>query len=201
MKAGRKGEFGYIHHEKIRRFVITLALFAAPVIIFIIGFIVNGSRNTIITVISAVGCLPACKAAVSFIMILMRSSIPQEEYEEIRKHQGSLTMAYEMYLTTYDKSGMMDAVAICGNTVVGLMLDKKADVRYLESHITKILRANGYASHVNLITDLKHFTDRMDSMNRDADALRTGLTYKPDEKYPDLELEDLIKHTILAISL
>lgn len=201
MKSGRKGDYGYISHEKRRRFLITLGLFAVPVAVFVIGYIVLGTRMTILTVISAVGCLPACRAAVSLIMIVLRNSIPEEEYREIDAHRGTLTMAYEMYMTTYDKNAMIDAAAICGNTVVCLSTDKKADLKYTESHITKILRANGYSSKINLMSDLKHFTERMDSMNANADALRQGITFKPDEKYPDLGIEDLIKHTMLAISL
>jgi hypothetical protein len=201
MKTGRKGDYGYISHEKFRRLWITLALFALPVAVFLIGYIVQGTRMTIITVISAVGCLPACRSAVGLIMIMLRSSIPEEEYREIDAHRGTLTMSYEMYMTTYDKSAMVEAAAVCGKTVVALITDKKADVKYMEAHIIRILRANGYSSSVNILTDRKHFIERMDSMNRNAEALRSNITFKPDDKYPDLGIEDLIKHTMLAISL
>ena len=196
-----KGQYGYFRTEKRRRFFVMAGLFVLPIAVFVIGFIVLQTRNTIITVIYAVGCLPACMSAVSLIMVIMRNSIPEEEYKEIEKHKGTLNVCYEMYMTTYEKNTMVDAAAICGKTVVGLVTDPKADVPYTQDHITKILRANGYSSQVNLLTDLNHFTERMDSMNEHAESLRSGITYKKDNKYPDLGIEDLIKHTMLAISL
>lgn len=201
MKNVSKGNFGYFASEKRRRLLVMAGLFVLPIAVFLIGLAVLGTRNTIVTVISAVGCLPACMSAVSFIMVLMRNSISKEEYEEIENHRGSLTMCYEMYMTTYEKNTMIDAAAICGKTVICLATDKKADLPYTQEHITKILRANGYSSKVNMLADLKHFTERMDSMNEHEESLRSGISYTPDKKYPDLGIEDLIKHTMLAISL
>ena len=53
---------------------------------------------------------------VSLIMILLRHPMDEKLYKEIRKHAGDLVMSYEMYMTFYEKSGYLDAVAVCGNT-------------------------------------------------------------------------------------
>ena len=81
---------------------------------------------------------------VSLIMILMRHPMDRKLYEEIRKHAGDLVMAYEMYMTFYEKSGYLDAVAVCGNTVVGYTSDPKVDISYLAEQSQKIVRKNGY---------------------------------------------------------
>ena len=114
----RKGDYGYFRAEKKKQLLITFLLFAVPLGIFFSAWAYHGSRLTIWTVISVVGCLPACKALVNLIMILRCRPLDESLYRKIREHQGSLVMAYEMYMTYYEKSGYIDAAAVSGNTVV-----------------------------------------------------------------------------------
>ena len=197
----KKGDFGYFSSEKKRRFLITAGLFSLPLLIFFVAWYVNGTRMTVWTVLTVVGCLPGCKSMVSLIMILMRHPMDRKLYEEIRKHAGDLVMAYEMYMTFYEKSGYLDAVAVCGNTVVGYTSDPKVDISYLAEQSQKIVRKNGYKVDVKILKDLKPYLERLDSMNEHKESLRNGIKFTPDERYPDLSREELIKHTILAICL
>ena len=45
MKKVKKGEYGYIHSQKIRRSVWTFLSLLIPVVIFIIGYVINGKRE------------------------------------------------------------------------------------------------------------------------------------------------------------
>ena len=197
----KKGDFGYFSSEKKRRLLITAGLFSLPLLVFFAAWAVNGTRMTVWTVLTVVGCLPGCKSMVSLIMILMRHPMDRKLYEEIRKHAGDLVMAYEMYMTFYEKSGYLDAVAVCGNTVVGYTSDPKVDISYLAEQSQKIVRKNGYKVDVKILKDLKPYLERLDSMNEHKESLRNGIKFTPDERYPDLSREELIKHTILAICL
>ena len=47
MKA-KKGDFGYIHREKIKRLLTTLILFAIPLAAFVGGVLVTKTKNNII---------------------------------------------------------------------------------------------------------------------------------------------------------
>ena len=134
-------------------------------------------------------------------MVLLRSSMDEKLYQQIRAHQGKLQMAYELYLTSYEKSGGVDAVAICGNQVVGYSTDKKADLAFLERQVQQILQQNGYGVKVKFLRELKPFLERLDSMNLHRESLEKDIKFKLDERYPDLTRDELIKHTILAISL
>ncbi len=125
----------------------------------------------------------------------------RELYERIRSRQGDLVMAYELYLTSYEKSGGIDAVAVCGSQVVGYSSDEKADLRFLEKETQKILEQNGYRVKVKFLRDLNPFLERLDSMNEHTEALHRDIPFKQDERYPDLSRDEMIKHTILAISL
>ena len=196
-----KGNYGYFQQEKKRRLLITLGLFAIPLAVFFGGLLYYGKRETVLTVISIVGCLPACRSMVNLIMVWMQKSLPEEEYRLIHEHAGNLTMAYEMYLTSQEKSSYVDAFAICGNEVVGYSRDPKIDVKYTSSQVQKILHQNGYRVNVKILKDLQPYLDRLESLQKNREALEKDIRFTPDERYPQLSRNELIKHTILAIAL
>ena len=148
-----------------------------------------------------VACLPACKSLVSLIMIFRARQVETSVYRRIHEHAGELTMSYEMYMTFYEKSANIDAFAICGNTVVGYSSDPKIDVTFMERECQKILRGNSFKATVKIFTRLDPFLERLDSMNAHKESLEEGIKFRPDEKYPELSRNELIKHTILAICL
>ena len=195
----RKGDYGYLVSEKKKRILITAILFAVPLGIFFFFFFYFKTRLTIWTVIAVVGCLPACKSMVSLIMIFRAKPVAPQVYEEISEHAGRILMSYEMYMTFYEKSASIDAFAICGNTVVGFSSDPKIDAAFMEREAQKILRGNGFKANVKIFTRLPQFLERLDSMNEHKESLEEGIKFRPDEKYPELSRNELIKYTILAI--
>lgn len=200
-KRSRKGDPGYFAAEKKRRLLITVLLFAVPLLIFFSAWIYHKSRLTIWTVVAVVGCLPACKSLVGVIMIFRCRPMDLKIYREISSHAGSLVMSYEMFMTFYEKSAHIDAFAICGNQVVGYSSDPKIDAEFMASEAQKIVRKNGYKVTIKILKDLRPFLERLDSMNEHREALEEGIRFTPDERYPDLSRNELIKHTILAICL
>ena len=205
-----KGDFGYLSSEKKRRILITSILFAVPLLIFFTALLYFHTRLTIWTVVAVVGCLPACKSLVSLIMIFRARPLDASVYKKISQHAGKLTMsyemyrldmAYEMYMTFYEKSASIDAFAICGNVVVGYSSDPKINLAFMEQEAQKILRGNGFKVNVKIFTRLEQFLERLDSKNEHKESLEEGIKFRPDEKYPDLSRDELIKHTILAICL
>ena len=77
-KKVKKGDFGYFQSEKKRKLIITAILFAVPLFIFFTSWIYFKTRMTIWTVVTVVGCLPACKSLVGLIMILIRIVLADE---------------------------------------------------------------------------------------------------------------------------
>lgn len=197
----QKGDFGYFTHEKKKQFLITLILFAVPLLIFFSAWAYHGTRLTVWTVITVVGSLPACKALVGLIMILRCRPMEQGLYDKIRAHQGELVMAYEMYMTFYEKSAYIDAAAVCGNTVVCYSSDPKIDAAFMGEQSQKLVRKNGYKVTIKVFTDLKPFLERLDSMNEHRESLEADIKFTPDERYPGFTRNDMIKHTILALCL
>ena len=98
-----KGEFGYLKRERKRRIIIAAIMLGVPVFIFISMWIYLGTRNSIWTIIALVGSLPGCKAVVDVIMVYLARPVDPALYKKINAHQGELVMAYEMYMTFYEK--------------------------------------------------------------------------------------------------
>ena len=197
----KKGDYGYIHSEKIRRLLITAGLFLIPICAYIGGIIVTDTKKNIITVIAMVGFLPACKSMVGLIMMMMQKSMKEEDYRKVKQHAGNLVAAYELYLTSYEKSEFVDCFVVCGNKVVGYSSRLKGSPQFVEQHVRKILKQNGYKTEVKVMTDLNHYLERLDYLNGHQQELRRDIVFEPDERYPDLSREELIKHVILAIAL
>ena len=202
----RKGTYGYVRYEKKRRLLVTIGMFVMPLAILIAGLIIcNGDKNNIFTVIAVVGCLPGCKSMVGLILMMMQKSAKKETVEEIQGHAGNLLMLYEMFFTKEQDSLMVDAVAVCGYEVVGYTTHAKSrkQIEDCEKHIGKLLRANGYKNHVKIFDQMKPYLERLDSLNRNYQELESDANEKfvPDERYPDLSRDELVKHNLLAIVL
>lgn len=197
----KKGDYGYIHSEKIRRLLITAGLFFLPICAYIGGILVTDTKKNIITVIAMVGLLPACKSMVGLIMMMMQKSMKEEDYRKVKQHACDLVAAYELYLTSYEKSEFVDCFVVCGNKVVGYSSRLKGSPQFVEQHVRKILKQNGYKTEVKVMTDLNHYLERLDYLNGHQQELRRDIVFEPDERYPDLSREELIKHVILAIAL
>ena len=67
MKAER-GKPGYINSLKKKYLVISIVEFAIVAAVFVLGYLQTGSRLNLLTVVAILGCLPASKNLVEFIV-------------------------------------------------------------------------------------------------------------------------------------
>lgn len=197
----KKGDHGYIKAQKKKQILITLLLFAVPLAIFFTGWHDTGTRKNWFTFIAILGCLPACKSAVGMIMILMQKPPSDELCTKIKEKAGTLTICFDLSITAYEKNTPIVSAVVCGNTVVGYTESKNADCSFVEKTIRETLKDNGYKVSVKIFKDLNPYLDRLASLEKNKEELKAGIKFTPDERYPDLSREELIKHTILAISL
>ncbi|MCD7955834.1 MAG: hypothetical protein LUG93_08840 [Lachnospiraceae bacterium] len=202
MKKTAKGNWGYIKYEKKKRFLITFFMFLLPLGIYIIGYLTVKSRLNLFTVIAILGCLPACRSAVGLIMMLMQKPMPAERYEEVKKAAGSLVTGYELIITAYEHTSLVEAAVVCGDQIVCYTPDEKTNPPYLEKHIRQILSSNGYTeAQVKVMKNWKQFLQRVSVLAANAEKYREGLPFTPDERYPSLSRDEVIYHILLAISL
>lgn len=197
----RKGELGYIKAEKKKRTLITLGLFALPLIIFFTGLIITKTRLNMFTFVAIMGCLPASRCAVGMIMMRMQKPVERSVYEQVEARAGDLTRTYELVLTAYEKNTAIDSLIVCGYHVVAYSSSEKTDPAYIEKHISKILKGNSFKNDVKVFTDLGAYLERVSYLAARRGEMEKDIPYTPNETYPDLSRSELVKHTILAISL
>ena len=164
MKKIEKGEYGYIHSQKIRRSLITLVMFLIPLTIFVIGLCVTHKRATMFTFVAIMSCLPGCRMAVSMIMMLLQKSISQETYEKTKAASGKLPQLYEMVFTAYEKNTPVDSIVLGPKSVIGYCSSSKASPEFLEKHLTDILAGNNIKRTVKIYTDFHSFEVRVKEM-------------------------------------
>ena len=201
MKKIMKGYPGYFAAEKKRRAVLVALLFLLPALIILSGILIFHSEKNILTVVGLVSVIPFAMQFSTSVLVFMQKSIPDELYQKIKPHEGSLLMAYELLLTSDKQNTYVEAAAICGRQIVGLVTDKKADLAYAKDHVEKIMRSNSIRVEVHFLTSPDKFVERLDSMNAHADSLREGISFQADSRYPDYTREEVIWHLLTQISL
>ena len=126
-----KGEFGYIKSQKIKRGLITLVMFAIPIIIFLTGLFITKTRLNMFTFVAIMGCIPAARAATGFIMMLMQKPASEALKEKIEQVNENVRILYDMTFTAYQKTVPVDAVAVSGTQVIGVKLFRE-EKRFLD---------------------------------------------------------------------
>lgn len=202
MKKVKKGNAGYVSYEKKKRTAVTAVMFAIPLVIFFTGLIQTGTRLNLFTLVAVLGMLPAARSAVGWIMILLQKPADPEAVSQTEKRGPDLVRGYELMVTVYEGRLPLDAMVICGNQVACYSSAQKGDLPMMEKHMEKILTTNGYHGvRVKIFRDLRPYLERVEQLEKDPEKYRAGISFTPDERYPDLSREELIKHTIMAIAV
>lgn len=198
MKRIAKGKYGYtLSHRKSQ--ILKMSLYIALAIaIFLIGWITTKTTKNILSVVAICGALPISKEMVGVIMSFKRKPLDKQLYEQISERAGDLEQIYELLFTTQEKSYVVEAAIVEGKDVICYTLDPKCDVMALQKHLQRMLDANGYKENVKVFKDLKKFLDRVSDLER---REKVEIPYTPHSTYPDLNRDQLIKHTLLALSI
>lgn len=162
-----KGEYGYIHSQKIKRSLITAVMFAIPITIFITGLVITKTRLNMFTFVAIMGCLPASRSATGMIMMLMQKQASRELHTKLENAKGDVTVLYDMVFTAYQKTVPVDCMAVSDTQAIGYVSSEKSDISFGENHIREILRKNGCKSTgVKLFRDEKRFLEQVKLMNK-----------------------------------
>ena len=198
MKKVAKGKFGYTMSHRKWQILKMLLYIALALAIFLLGWITTKKTANLLSVVAICGALPISKEMVGVIMSFKRKPMEKELYEQISTKAGSLEQIYELVFTTQEKSYVVEAAIVEGKDVICYTIDPKCDVMALQKHLQKMLDANGYKENVKVFKDLKKFLDRVSDLER---REKVEIPYTPHSTYPDLNRDQLVKHTLLALSI
>lgn len=198
MKRVSKGKFGYtLSHRKWQ--ILKMSLYIALALaIFIVGLVTTKTTKNVLSIVAIVGALPISKEAVGVIMSFKRKPMDKQLYEEISAKAGDLEQIYELLFTTAETSYAVEAVVVEGRDVICYTIDPKCDVPKLQAHLKRMLDANDYKQNIKVFTDYKKFMDRVGDLAR---REKEEIPYNENPIYPDLNRDQLVKHTLLALSI
>lgn len=198
MKKVNKGSFGYLDEQKKREWIKTIMMLSIPIAIFFIGWLINKSRMTAVTVFAIVACLPGCNQMVHAIITSRYHSIEKSIYEETEAVKGERLSLYENVFTTYKENYYVDAIVISGRDVVGYSSVEKIDAAKAAEHLKTILKNNAYKQNVKIFTEKKAFLERVKTL---AAGEEEAVPFHGDERYPDFTRAEIIRYLFMAISL
>lgn len=187
-----RGKPGYVASLKKKYLITTLIEFAIVIAILVVGIMQTGSRLNVFTVVAILGCLPACKNLVEFIVVAPHKGIEFAKYEEIEEKAPAIIKVYDLVVAGQAKLMQLDVVAISGSTVIGYTSSEKTDELKLAEYFKKLFEAGGYDKiTVKIFHDYKSFLARAEGMNSIATVDKQGI------KKRERKLRSLIYNTSL----
>ena len=193
-----KGTYGYLDRLKAHEWKKAALFLSIPIIIFLVAWAINGTRNTVVTVMVIVGCLPGCNQVVHALLASKYHSMDKSLCEETEKLKGDCISIYENVFTTYEKNYYVDCIVLSGRDVIGYASDKNTDSSRLEAQIKDILKKNSYKQNVKIFTEKRAFMDRVESLGtREPEEV----PFREDDRYPGLSRDEIVKYLLMAITL
>ncbi|MCQ2507441.1 MAG: hypothetical protein MJ097_01475 [Dorea sp.] len=182
MKELKKGTLGYIDKRKQRYLLLAILEFAMVLAVFLAGVIATKTRMNAMTVVAAVGCLPASKMLVEYIVMFPFHSAKKELAEEVLSKSSELTSCFDLLVSQSEKCMSIDAAVITSTHVCAYSSDPKVDTAKLEKHLKAVLRGEGYDPvSVRVLTDYKKYLKRVEELNKQ--------TLENHTQYQELEVD------------
>lgn len=160
-----KGTEKYLDTQKIYELVRTIILFGISLSLYLAGYIQTKQQANLLTIVAVLGCLPASKSLVSFIMFARYRSCSKDTAEQIKQHIGSLQGVYDCVFTSYKINFDVDHLTVCGNILCGYSEKKDFPEQEFQKHLSDILKLDGHKDlTIKIFTQLNKYLDRLDQM-------------------------------------
>lgn len=124
-KGLNKGSFGYMKNYKRRTLILSLIFFAFSLSAFLVGYYTTGTRKNYLSIVAAVGVLPAAKFFVFFIMSLRFKKLGREEYDRLKR--VSEHQLYDLFYTGQTLNIQVNACRFLHNELLIYTKDGKLD--------------------------------------------------------------------------
>ena len=160
-----KGEKEYLVTQRKYEIGRTVLYFTISISLFLAGYITTKERLNLLSVVAALGCLPACKSLIDVIMFCKFKGCSNKASIEIESHSDTLHCLYDMVFTSYKLNFNIAHMVVCGNTVCGYSESVEFAENEFYKHIGDILKLDGHKNvTVKIFTDLNKYTNRLDNI-------------------------------------
>ena len=161
----KKGNYGYIRNHRSVTVLRTLLFFAVSIGLYIMGYITTGSNRNLLTIIAILGCLPACKSMVNFILFLRAKGCSEALKNELCSYDEKLTVFYDMYFTSYRKNYAISHMVLKGNVLCGITENPKCSCNEAEEHLEQMLMQDGIKNvTVKIFSQTNKYIDRLSQL-------------------------------------
>jgi hypothetical protein len=172
-----KGESGYLQ-EKQKRAWIYVILFAAVIAaLLVIGILIWGSNQNVLTVAAIVMVLPAARFGVNLIMLAPKKPSDAAVIRETEKTAPDLMRLYDMVIGTSKKPVGTGAIVISDSALCIYETQKDTDVDFLTNQVNNFLHGDSIFISVNVYNDRTKFMNRIaflqQSLEKSGKQLRT----------------------------
>ena len=165
-----KGAYGYLENRKIYTALRTVLFFLLCVSLYLAGYLTTGTNRNLLTVAAILGCLPACKSAVNFIMFFKARGCSAALHIKTVPYDKSFDTMYDMYFTSYQKNYPVSHLVLKGSILCGIMEDGRVNCREAETHLEQMLAQEGIKNMtVNIFSQTETYIDRLSRL-RDLEA-------------------------------
>lgn len=161
----KKGCYGYIWNHKAVTALRTLLFFVISIGLYVVGYVTTGTNRNLLTIVAVLGCLPACKSLVNFILFLKADGCSESLKNAVEKYDEKLTVFYDMYFTSYQKNYSVSHMALKGNVLCGITENPKCDCNEAEKHLEQMLSQEGIKNvTVKIFSQSSKYMDRLNRL-------------------------------------
>lgn len=179
-----KGDFGYLEKQMQRELIRTLLLFASAFGVLLIGIIIAGTKNNLLTIVAVLGLLPASKELITCIMFARakKHSCPQALYDGVQEvialgesrsgeheqddAEDCLLAVYDLYMTSQENNYPILSMCCRNKTLIGIADWEKFDYKKAEDHIQIMLKQNGHKNvAVKIFSEQEMYISRIRELN------------------------------------
>lgn len=162
----KKGCYGYIRNHRAVTVLRTLLYFTVSISLYVIGYMTTGTNRNLLTIVAILGCLPACKSMVNFILFLKAVGCSEKLKSEVEDYDDKLTVFYDMYFTSYQKNFPVSHMVLKGNVLCGITENPKCDCNEAEQHLEQMLQQEGIKNvTVKIFSQNNKYIDRLSQLD------------------------------------
>lgn len=161
----RKGSYGYIRNHRAVAALRTLLYFSVSIGLYIAGYVTTGTNKNLLTIVAVLGCLPACKSMVNFILFLRAKGCSEKLKNEVAEYDEKLIAFYDMYFTSYQKNFSISHMALKGNVLCGITENPNCDCSGAEKHLEQMMKQEGIKNMtVKIFSNNSKYIDRLNQL-------------------------------------
>lgn len=161
-----KGHYGYIEQRKKKLLIQGILLMAGIAGFMVLGIVITGSNKNLFTLVAVMTAIPMVMQFVQFFALAKFHSRPSDEYGKVRELAGNGLLNTGLVIANKDGPSYDIGYAYVHSTGIYLYCaNEKADPAKTAEYIRNYLRLNSCDAEVTVLTDLRVFMKRLQSLD------------------------------------